>query len=159
MDSLNPSLFDATSPETQAALAASLAPPASPGHFDELRGRATPPLVQRAAPASAPAPLLRDAAAPDTAADAADDEVDAGEQPALVPAWAHFFEELGPGGIADLPRRAISLARQIRDNGVTYNVYADRDGPQRPWSLDLFPLIVSPGTAGRPSRPTAPPPR
>ena len=38
----------------------------------------------------------------------------------------------------------MSLARQIRDNGVTYNVYADGDGPQRPWSLDLFPLIVSP---------------
>ncbi|MDO8280388.1 MAG: circularly permuted type 2 ATP-grasp protein, partial [Burkholderiaceae bacterium] len=26
----------------------------------------------------------------------------------------------------------------------TYNVYADADGPQRPWSLDLFPLIISP---------------
>ncbi|HSV57648.1 MAG TPA: circularly permuted type 2 ATP-grasp protein [Variovorax sp.] len=148
MDSLNPSLFDATSPETQAALAASLAPPASPGHFDELRGRATPPLAPRAAPASAPAPLLRDAAAPDTAADTADD-ADAGEQPALVPAWAHFFEELGAGGIDDLPRRAVSLERQIRDNGVTYNVYADRDGPQRPWSLDLFPLIVSPESWAR----------
>ncbi len=31
----------------------------------------------------------------------------------------------------------------MRDNGVTYNVYADEGGPQRPWSLDLFPLIVS----------------
>ena len=36
----------------------------------------------------------------------------------------------------------VSLERQIRDNGVTYNVYADEDGPQRPWSLDLFPLII-----------------
>ena len=35
------------------------------------------------------------------------------------------------------------LARQIRDNGVTYNVYADTNGPQRPWSLGLFPLIIS----------------
>jgi uncharacterized circularly permuted ATP-grasp superfamily protein/uncharacterized alpha-E superfamily protein len=25
---------------------------------------------------------------------------------------------------------------------VTYNVYADEGGPQRPWSLDLFPLII-----------------
>lgn len=39
--------------------------------------------------------------------------------------------------------RAARLARQVRDNGVTYNVYADEGGPQRPWSLDLFPLIVS----------------
>jgi uncharacterized circularly permuted ATP-grasp superfamily protein/uncharacterized alpha-E superfamily protein len=37
-----------------------------------------------------------------------------------------------------------SLERQLRDNGVTYNVYADEGGPQRPWSLDLFPLIVEP---------------
>ena len=32
----------------------------------------------------------------------------------------------------------------MRDNGITYNVYADANGPQRPWSLDLFPLIISP---------------
>ncbi len=41
-----------------------------------------------------------------------------------------------------LDQRVTSLQRQIRDNGVTYNVYADAEGPQRPWSLDLFPLIV-----------------
>lgn len=39
-------------------------------------------------------------------------------------------------------QRAASLARQVRDNGITYNVYADQNGPQRPWSLDLFPLLV-----------------
>jgi uncharacterized circularly permuted ATP-grasp superfamily protein/uncharacterized alpha-E superfamily protein len=31
----------------------------------------------------------------------------------------------------------------VRDNGITYNVYADAGGPQRPWSVDLFPLILS----------------
>jgi uncharacterized circularly permuted ATP-grasp superfamily protein/uncharacterized alpha-E superfamily protein len=116
VDSINPSLFDTGANESPAALAASLAPPAAAGHFDELRGAATPPSSSAA-------------------------RKDAAE---LARAWAHFFEELGPGGFADLPRRALGLARQIRDNGVTYNVYADRDGPQRPWSLDLFPLIVSP---------------
>ncbi len=40
--------------------------------------------------------------------------------------------------------RTETLERQIRDNGVTYNVYADTNGPQRPWSLGLFPLIISP---------------
>ena len=63
---------------------------------------------------------------------------------ALAPAWEAFFEHLGPDGFDDLDRRAASLQRQIRDNGVSYNVYADADGPQRPWSLDLFPLILSP---------------
>ncbi len=38
-----------------------------------------------------------------------------------------------------------SLRRQIDDNGVTYNVYADNGGGvQRAWSLDLFPLILEP---------------
>ncbi len=60
------------------------------------------------------------------------------------PAWASFFEHLGHEGYADLNHRAHSLARQIRDNGVSYNVYSDASGPQRPWSLDLFPLIITP---------------
>lgn len=40
----------------------------------------------------------------------------------------------------------MSLAHQIRDNGVTYNVYADQGGPQRPWSLDLFPVLIDADT-------------
>jgi len=43
---------------------------------------------------------------------------------------------------AALDQHFASLQRQIRDNGVTYNVYVDTEGPQRPWSLDLFPLLV-----------------
>ena len=58
--------------------------------------------------------------------------------------WAQFFDHLGPDGLGDLNHRSASLERQIRENGVTYNVYADAGGPQRPWSLDLFPLIVTP---------------
>jgi uncharacterized circularly permuted ATP-grasp superfamily protein/uncharacterized alpha-E superfamily protein len=65
---------------------------------------------------------------------------------AALPAgpWARFFENLGTEGFADLNRRTVNLERQVRDNGITYNVYADANGPQRPWSLDLFPLIISP---------------
>ncbi len=58
--------------------------------------------------------------------------------------WAQFFASLPSGGAAELQQRAHSLERQIRDNGVTYNVYSDSGGPQRPWSLDLFPLIIRP---------------
>ncbi|MDQ8021785.1 MAG: circularly permuted type 2 ATP-grasp protein [Moraxellaceae bacterium] len=32
--------------------------------------------------------------------------------------------------------------RQIRDNGVTYNVYGDAQGADRPWNLDPLPLII-----------------
>ena len=62
----------------------------------------------------------------------------------MTSAWRHFLDTIGPDDQGDLNHRATSLARQIRDNGVTYNVYANEGGPQRPWSLDLFPLIVSP---------------
>jgi len=64
----------------------------------------------------------------------------------LAPHWGDFFSNLQAGGAAELTQRSESLERQIRDNGVTYNVYADSGGPQRPWSLDLFPLIITPGS-------------
>ena len=61
---------------------------------------------------------------------------------ALTEAWQQFFDDLADKGAPELNQRAVNLARQIRDNGVTYNVYADEGGPQRPWSLDLFPLLI-----------------
>ena len=64
---------------------------------------------------------------------------------ALAPDWSSFFEHIGTDGFADLNRRSDNLQRQIRDNGVTYNVYADASaGLQRPWALDLFPMLVGP---------------
>ena len=60
----------------------------------------------------------------------------------LRPAWEEFFTHLGPTGFADLDRRAATVARQIRDDGVTYNVYSDEDGPQRAWSVELLPFII-----------------
>lgn len=61
---------------------------------------------------------------------------------ALRPEWRRFFSLLG-GGFDDLDRRFATLARQIRDDGVTYNVYSDENGASRPWSLDLLPFIIS----------------
>ena len=87
------------------ALAASLALPASGGHYDELRRSG---------------------------------QVD--QPPAAH--WHQFFEHLGLEGFGDLNRRRDSLEQQLRDNGVTYNVYADAHSQQRPWALDLFPMII-----------------
>lgn len=112
------SLFGSDPEETPAALAAALALPARPGHFDELRGRVSAPAEAAATAKPDPGPPARP--------------------------WVRFFENLGRDGFSDLNRRTINLQRQLRDNGVTYNVYADADGPQRPWSLDLFPLIITP---------------
>ena len=57
-------------------------------------------------------------------------------------AWDQFLSQIETPTPAGMDQRAGSLQRQVRDNGVTYNVYADEEGPQRPWSLDLFPLII-----------------
>lgn len=82
--------------------------------------------------------MLADAGHRDELRDSADPQ-------ALAPTWGRFFDHVGTDGLADLNRRAENLQRQIRDNGVTYNVYADAaNGLQRPWALDLFPMIVSP---------------
>ena len=61
----------------------------------------------------------------------------------LAPAWRTFMRHLGAQTAQDLNLRRDHLQRLIRDNGVTYNVYADADGPQRPWSVDLFPMLVA----------------
>jgi uncharacterized circularly permuted ATP-grasp superfamily protein/uncharacterized alpha-E superfamily protein len=63
---------------------------------------------------------------------------------ALGAHWQTFFEHMGPEGFSDLPRRRQTLDQQLHDNGVTFNVYADEHSQQRPWSLDLFPMIVAP---------------
>ena len=66
-----------------------------------------------------------------------------GNDSELLPHWKTFFEQLGPSGLSDLDQRTLELDRQVKENGITYNVYADEFGPQRPWSVDLFPLIIN----------------
>lgn len=116
---------------TAAELAAALAPAAAAGHFDELRGPARP-AVRDTGTQGAPAgsAVARAAAG-------------AGASNRIARPWNDFFTHLGTAGFEELDQRTQSLQRQVRDNGITYNVYADTDGPQRPWSVDLFPLIVS----------------
>jgi uncharacterized circularly permuted ATP-grasp superfamily protein/uncharacterized alpha-E superfamily protein len=43
-----------------------------------------------------------------------------------------------------LAARWENARRNIRDNGVTYNVYGDPQGMDRPWELDMIPLLIPP---------------
>jgi hypothetical protein len=58
--------------------------------------------------------------------------------------WKTFFEQLEPTGLADFDQKTQELNRQIRENGITYNVYADEYGPQRPWSVDFRSSLMQP---------------
>ncbi len=45
---------------------------------------------------------------------------------------------------SDVTRRGVELARRlVVENGVTYNVYADPQGRDRPWVLDPLPFLIS----------------
>ncbi|HTO08044.1 MAG TPA: circularly permuted type 2 ATP-grasp protein [Myxococcota bacterium] len=50
------------------------------------------------------------------------------------------LESLGP---TELGRRWDAARRLIHENGVTYNVYGDPRGLERPWELDPYPLVIA----------------
>jgi len=56
--------------------------------------------------------------------------------------WRPLFDQLQRSTPAQLVQRQALLARQIQENGVTYNVYADPKGADRPWELDLLPHVI-----------------
>src|SRR5580692_3890928 len=61
---------------------------------------------------------------------------------ALRPHWrmlVTLLDEIGPEGMI---RRWEQARRLIRENGITHNVYGDPDGLDRPWKLDLIPLLI-----------------
>jgi uncharacterized circularly permuted ATP-grasp superfamily protein/uncharacterized alpha-E superfamily protein len=60
----------------------------------------------------------------------------------IRPHWRPLIEHLASGG-ADTVRRCVDMTRRlIIENGVTYNVYADPQGRDRPWQLDPLPLLI-----------------
>src|SRR5262245_17759991 len=52
------------------------------------------------------------------------------------------LEELGP---AELTRRHETTQRLVHEQGITYNVYGDPRGMERPWPLDPIPFVIAPG--------------
>nr|MBP6613050.1 circularly permuted type 2 ATP-grasp protein [Aquabacterium sp.] len=61
----------------------------------------------------------------------------------LRPAWRALATQLG-APFDELSRCQEALARQIREDGITYNVYNAAGGSSRPWSLEALPLLISP---------------
>ncbi|PWB32988.1 molybdopterin oxidoreductase [Pseudomonas sp. SDI] len=59
------------------------------------------------------------------------------------PHWQALFAQLQRSGPAQLAQRQALVDRQLQENGVTYNIYADPQGSDRPWELDLLPHLLA----------------
>ncbi|MEY4593309.1 MAG: hypothetical protein RIR18_2204 [Pseudomonadota bacterium] len=60
----------------------------------------------------------------------------------IRPHWAPLIKQLAHTSHNQMRQQLEFLDRRIQENGVTYNVYADPTGSDRPWSLDPLPFIL-----------------
>jgi uncharacterized circularly permuted ATP-grasp superfamily protein/uncharacterized alpha-E superfamily protein len=66
-------------------------------------------------------------------------------EPGVIrPHWERYLGSLSSLGAKELAHRWQIARQRIRENGVTYNVYGDPLGMDRPWSLDAIPLLIPP---------------
>jgi len=59
------------------------------------------------------------------------------------PHWSPLMESLRSIGPEEIARRWSIAERRIRENGITYNIYGDPLGANRPWRTDVVPLLIS----------------
>ena len=58
------------------------------------------------------------------------------------PHWRALLQQLLNEPPELMQQRLESVQKQVRENGVTYNVYGDPEGMQRPWDLNVLPFIL-----------------
>lgn len=58
------------------------------------------------------------------------------------PHWTQFVDSFQALGAKELAKRWVRAEQRIRENGVTYNIYGDPLGANRPWKIDLVPLLI-----------------
>jgi uncharacterized circularly permuted ATP-grasp superfamily protein/uncharacterized alpha-E superfamily protein len=58
--------------------------------------------------------------------------------------WDSFTGSLADLGAEEIAHRWQTARQRIRENGVSYNVYGDPLGMDRPWNLDAIPLLIAP---------------
>lgn len=68
----------------------------------------------------------------------------AGAPGGLAPLWERFFAAGGSELWPDLGPRLERVQRRVREDGATYNVYADGHESARQWPLELLPLLIDP---------------
>ena len=75
--------------------------------------------------------------------DSFDEMLDGSGQPRAH--WRTLLDSLAHEAPDVMRKRRESVQRQVRENGVTYNVYTDDKGVQRPWDLNVLPMILPHG--------------
>lgn len=66
-----------------------------------------------------------------------------GKDASLQPHWNRFFNSLAGFTSAEIETRQQDIFRMLRENGVTYNIYGDSSGLNRPWNLDIIPYLIN----------------
>ena len=69
-----------------------------------------------------------------------DEMLDGAAQPRAH--WRSLLESLARESPQVMRQRLEMVQREVRENGVTYNVYTDAKGIKRPWDLNVLPLIL-----------------
>ena len=59
------------------------------------------------------------------------------------PQWDGFLQSLAEREGDEVGETLALMDREIHANGITYNVYADPKGADRPWEVDPLPLLLS----------------
>ena len=57
--------------------------------------------------------------------------------------WTRLAQAATRAGRTALSHRAGTIRRAVEQDGVTYNVYGDPKGTDRPWEVDLLPFVIS----------------
>lgn len=70
-------------------------------------------------------------------------QVGTGEEENMPAHWETFFQSYSRLGSDEIAGRNEDLTRLMRENGVTYNIYGDPSGLNRPWKLDIIPFLIS----------------
>src|SRR5580658_7142812 len=58
--------------------------------------------------------------------------------------FAKLIPELESFGVTELQSRYDACRRFVQEHGITYNVYGDPLGMERPWQLDPIPFVIDP---------------
>jgi uncharacterized circularly permuted ATP-grasp superfamily protein/uncharacterized alpha-E superfamily protein len=66
-----------------------------------------------------------------------------GEDGNIRPDWETFFQSYAQLGDEEMSNRNNDTLRLLKENGVTYNIYGDPNGMNRPWKLDNIPFLIS----------------